>query len=1047
MSLNLSSFSPEELSTGACVLSQDVVNRLASVLLPHRSTLARELGLPLIRPVDQELWTWCRDRGSTVYVLASVLERVGRQDCLPWIRLDMEQHMMHLHVAIENSSLPISGGISTGPSQFQRVCTNCNFQLSQALENVLVGGPVHYRIMGPEPWVTWTTQAYELRGRQLTLRYDHEALEGCSLEVDSTLVKQVDHSEESTELKELFLHKDRTLESGGTFVKELHESRASNGSSLTKVKQLHNSGELPDLDSSTFTKQVHVEEETKLKQVVESETFLKQAEKLETCVKSVYVENEPLISQRDSTNLVCSHSNNVNSSMHGEVELGLSDSVIVHAPDTFDTFHQDTLNERCLTHCSTATSKLPISRENMHREASDTKTLPDKDMTEHHLHELDCGATSKSEFHESNYKHRLSQASSKSASQGLSNVPNLSLLDPTFCQQQHDEQRSMELSLESNFSLAERKQNNLNCISVSTAHSLFVRNPLDSPCPNAKSLAEKMYLESRDVSPEIDNSISNNQMLQDYATLEPSNVRQLMHTGTIKKTNVKAQNRTLDGHGEVGMDTSLGLGHAEEPGSTPLSNPAAFTVISAPPLKRQKSNADDLHTDENPDVQLFDMASETNNPSSCNLSDVETQSELDSEMVQHQQLISQNLGQVLHPPESNLYRHTPPPQFLVKIPQYQPPPYGSVPQGSTQQQVYNLSNTRSNSGQSQSSNSSVSSNNSGSGRISVSKVQGPATYHSAQTSSVQSGVPSSHHYMTMAGPDLAAGNVPATKNISSPCTNTVSLPPSQNAMLHLAHGDIVVSSNTPHTRALPRAHQSMGIHNMFRGTVSREYLDTHPSEQCQSAASSRMDPPFHPAPHIQPFVRHNSQGIPNSSTGQGHHSGRSRSSSAGVNEMEHYNYINPDHVSSADGQAGSRRSSLPNKLRVNLEDELRELPGWCPSVNGDNILESMKDFIDQDGAFIIWRSRRHRKFIMTISHQRQLIYLYVQELPPRTRDGGPIYCLFENDLCTESILHLYRHYRQVGLQVPITSPQGGQHMEHIRLRTPLRVRLERRRRR
>ena len=79
---------------------------------------------------------------------------------------------MPLHLVIEGappgvglaSDSPIDGAPMR--QQFQQICTNSQFSLRQALENVLSDELSRFHIIEPGSWVTWDTVASNLRVRR-----------------------------------------------------------------------------------------------------------------------------------------------------------------------------------------------------------------------------------------------------------------------------------------------------------------------------------------------------------------------------------------------------------------------------------------------------------------------------------------------------------------------------------------------------------------------------------------------------------------------------------------------------------------------------------------------------------------------------------------------------------------------------------------------------------------------------------------------------------------------------------------------------------------
>ncbi|GFR90661.1 hypothetical protein ElyMa_002573300 [Elysia marginata] len=1094
---------PEELRTGACVLSPDVVSRLGAVLEQHRSVLSRDLGLSLSGPVDHELWAWCRRPGSTLFVLASVLESVARQDCFTWLHLDMEQHLMRLHLAIEGAPPALTpGGPSMGGGggldsparpQFQQVTTNSQFSIRQALQTSLGAHLSRFEIIGPESWVTWDTQANHLRGRQLTLRYvsDDTHSKGShdmsSLESEITRVKQVysagDTNSATTDVQKLYLDQNGVVDSGETFVKGLFESGetflkgfSESGGSARYRKGSDDGGggsqfgsdglrgkRVEDSLSATPVKQLAgSDEETQLKNLADDETRRKSVAgdddddvmsdrvglgQYETYVKEIYVEEtEETSYQEESLNLFQSYSNNatpMDSSVQREGEMGLSDSVIVHPPDTFLTLDQDTFAEPCVTHCSHATSKLPISRENIHQEISDMKTLPDKDMSKHHYH-------GSGESLDASPAHPPSHATSSRTipPQSSANVPNLSLLH-SGTPELHSEfgYRGRELSVAevsdcSNLSPVARGQNDLNCLSVSTA----TRFKANFPRCGALSLAEKPHLRaSVDITQEEgDKSNSDNRILD---------------------TDDYDDEDAFDG-GPSADDGGRGDGDVVCMETTDHETAAKCVTMSAstsPPLKRQRSEPTDIS-----DPSTGRTASHNvTNGDAHNMPPLEARPELDCEMVQHQHQqnsisFSHEPSHGLLPPSDNLYRHTPPPPYLVKDPPFQPPPYSSVAQAVSSRQAQIPSCSASPSiiqfsriSQPLFSNPQMSRSD----QIPYTNVPGHLSAPAQlPTQSQHSGAPSSAHYVTMAGPSPApphTGGAPIVAGGGMEFSPTAQFSSSQPHNLVMNFSSRGVSGTAVNQTPNPNFRHGNNTPNTHHGLFGRVVLPAVATTQPRPVTSRPLVPPFQPAPLVMPAARHNaplSAAYPNANAsrqGQGQVQGHDRRSLPAAParveaDVDSEHYIYPDQAGAVGSAIGQPRP--PVRSRVSLEDELRELPGWCPDVNGDNIQKIMRDYLHQDGAFIIWRSRRHNKFVITVSHQGNLVYLLVRELQPRSRDGGPVYYLFENDgFRSDSILALYRHYRSHGIQMNITSQQGRQHMEHIYLRGPIRVRVTRRR--
>ncbi|BFZ08449.1 hypothetical protein BsWGS_11489 [Bradybaena similaris] len=171
--------------------------------------------------------------------------------------------------------------------------------------------------------------------------------------------------------------------------------------------------------------------------------------------------------------------------------------------------------------------------------------------------------------------------------------------------------------------------------------------------------------------------------------------------------------------------------------------------------------------------------------------------------------------------------------------------------------------------------------------------------------------------------------------------------------------------------------------------------------------------------------------------------GSSRSKKEDLSEIiatdeEGYNVI--DNNGFPKGQiAGSKwqRPATPQRSGFNLERELLHIEGWSPQENGDTIQTTMEKYRSQDGSFIVWKSRRYNKFIITVSHLNKLLYFRVEETKNGNRDRT-VYYLFEGGFRSESLLDLLQHYRQNGLRIPMQYSGGAAaSIEHIRLCYPI----------
>ena len=570
----------------------------------------------------------------------------------------------------------------------------------------------------------------------------------------------------------------------------------------------------------------------------------------------------------------------MDSSVQREGMLGLSDSVIAHDPGTFHNINLDTFNDRCITHCSNATCK--FSMENIHKEVSDTKPMPDKHMPRHQLQGLDSD----------------DPKGSCSVDEPPSEI-NSGLDYLTTGQQTAGGSVDSLLPVEG-------KRNNLNCISVSTAPSLFKANRLDSPCKGTFSMAEKAQL-GFPVTPDGEKSLSNNQILDDELCEDKDRV----DTGAGDDDHM-----VVDG-GDSCMEVSE-LRQSEH--QTLVKSVPDFGASSSdscasstPPLKRQKSAAD------SPGVQTAAVT-----PAGGTIQPLEAQPELDSEMIGNQQhhtsfSFSQDPSHGLLPPKGNPFRYTPPPPYLVKDPPLQqPPPYSSVshPAALPPQQELQFSACQNTSiPQASRSSQTLFSNPKNSYTNVPGHISAPAELRSQPVRA-----PSSAYYMTMEGPD-------------PPTTLAQAMGPPPHTQVRLRHNQDAVPrfilGNQPFSSPLRQ-----GAHgNVLPGAIAQPGNVPQPRSVRQSlpaTSSSRPQmPPFQPAPLVTPAARQIG-----AVTSQGHGAAAGRMEPDP--ESEHYVYPDQARAAGVVGAAGGR-PRIPQRSRVSLADELRELPGWCPDVNGDNV--------------------------------------------------------------------------------------------------------------
>ncbi|XP_012936572.1 uncharacterized protein LOC101845460 isoform X2 [Aplysia californica] len=139
------------------------------------------------------------------------------------------------------------------------------------------------------------------------------------------------------------------------------------------------------------------------------------------------------------------------------------------------------------------------------------------------------------------------------------------------------------------------------------------------------------------------------------------------------------------------------------------------------------------------------------------------------------------------------------------------------------------------------------------------------------------------------------------------------------------------------------------------------------------------------------------------------------------------------------GQAPPPPPRIPS-----LEGQLSQIPGWSPDVNGSNIQTTMRNYQGEDGNFIVWRSRRYNQFVITVSHLRELVHYFVLE--ERLPNHRTVYFLYRGGFRSESFLDLVRHYIAHGMRMPVSPDRtsGGTkyYMDHVRLRRPLIVRVQ-----
>lgn len=146
-------------------------------------------------------------------------------------------------------------------------------------------------------------------------------------------------------------------------------------------------------------------------------------------------------------------------------------------------------------------------------------------------------------------------------------------------------------------------------------------------------------------------------------------------------------------------------------------------------------------------------------------------------------------------------------------------------------------------------------------------------------------------------------------------------------------------------------------------------------------------------------------------------------------DEQRYNYIDGAQVGV--GTHSNRGSS-------SLQEDLARLEAWCPNLNGDMVLKEMQKYLKRDGVYVIWRSKRMNKFILTISHQQELIHLQINEA--NRSNEGVSYFLYENGFNSDRLYKLIDHYKQNGVRIAVRAMGGNRiHNENISLKFPLKV--------
>ncbi|KAH9487649.1 hypothetical protein Btru_069883 [Bulinus truncatus] len=107
---------------------------------------------------------------------------------------------------------------------------------------------------------------------------------------------------------------------------------------------------------------------------------------------------------------------------------------------------------------------------------------------------------------------------------------------------------------------------------------------------------------------------------------------------------------------------------------------------------------------------------------------------------------------------------------------------------------------------------------------------------------------------------------------------------------------------------------------------------------------------------------------------------------------------------------------VSQKKSIKVEDDLTQIEGWKPKENGDTILKTMEPYRNHDGVYVLWKSRRHQNFVLTVSHQQQYIHLRINEC---TQNNKKIFYIYENGFCSDSLLELITHYKINGIKVKV----------------------------
>ncbi|BFZ10700.1 hypothetical protein BsWGS_13739 [Bradybaena similaris] len=1012
------------LAASTNIFSESFICRLGHDLEANKEQLARELGFSPTSSAADGLYSWCSNQGSTVFVLVSVLGNLGRADCVHVIEQYIQSQAMQLFVKVEEALTDVQP--VTAAPRFHQVITCCEFSLLKALENVLGSDLVYYEIVGPGAWVMWTTLAKELKGQQLTVLHHSQP-------VSSTRAALCDPMEQETELKKLVV----THNIPGNSAAELDEETHLKVLECTQIENLKYSHE-PSIQVSNSN----------------NLTLSDSLNQDKISPRSLSVEGPTKTHSHLSAD-----SKNYHFSLDGQTHVKMlvvdrqntpGVQVVKYFPDKL--LYEDSTSKRNNQNVEASQAHPQLLLDNVPRlsllegefsslspNIDQPVTQPAQQVQQSKLNDLSCVVPSfgkhfvdlqtfpKTPAHENvrfasvpRQTDKLSPLDNSSYLDLVTQIPALSEINVSELEMSRAASSLFALGPNAQFCDVEMScaghdylpHTHIKSLSGHLEHcgSAAENNP--KPCGNCRRVS---------ASPQLRHQVMQSSLASAEQQLGHLQAQQetLLDVADMKSRQLRLQKLQRQQAFNLPLMSPF---NSDLQAATDCNSPSflpqeIFRQNSDQHLEPQQYRPDASQTSFNHQAMMYNHQDPDHQ--SFHLSDMSQHDDQQHNQLYSEQDIQSSTSPFIKPNASRyLICHTPPPGF---------------PDEQTQDDHHLVSEAKEQYRPPRNSSSSSATEEFNDSSQFLDKL--------SQMTNLDAG---SEQYMTMFQPTVHVMGNSSFKALSVKSQSSMGHP---STLQNLDLSSNNLPAHTPHN---PRNPVKSVISSDSSGGSSEcpVFIYSQPFPVFTEGHHSFMTPkPFHPAPlMLDALGRQINSSMPND-----HQIFRASFRECGQSRQDGYSPPSGGHL--------TRSKSLPihhfhSKPMVhtrsmetrphveNLEVDLLSLEGWNPYVNGDTIQDTMDKFKSPDGNYIIWKSRRHKNFVISVSYLNQLFHFRVEEVTSQNSEST-VYYLFEGGYSSVSLLDLVQHYRQNGIRISMQSA-GKQktYIENIRLLCPLKVKSQ-----